>query len=149
MYSSLLYMHSTLRYFVLIFLLLVIVKAFMGFSGKKAFGKTDDMLGLTLFSVTHTQFLLGIILYFVSAHVQFSGEAMKDPVARYWTSEHSLIMLIAITLITLARITIKKQKDDTAKHKRMLVFNSIALLLIIMAIAMSKRGFFSLPALSN
>jgi hypothetical protein len=149
MYSSLLYMHSTLRYFVLIFLLLVIVKAFMGFSGKKPFGKTDDMLGLTLFSVTHTQFLLGIILYFISSHVQFSGEAMKDPVARYWTSEHSLIMLIAVILITLARVTTRKQKDDTAKHKRMLVFNSIALLLIIMAIAMSKRGFFSLPALSN
>jgi hypothetical protein len=149
MYSSLLYMHSTLRYFVLIFLLLVIVKAFLGFSGKKAFGKTDDMLGLTLFSITHTQFLLGIVLYFISSHVQFSGEAMKDPVARYWTSEHVLIMLIAITLITLARFTIRKMKDDTSKHKRMLIFNSIALLLIMMAIAMSKRGFFSLPTIPN
>lgn len=149
MYSSLLYMHSTLRYFVLIFLLIVIVKSFMGFSGKKPFGKTDDMLGLTLFSVTHTQFLLGIILYFISSHVQFSGEAMKDPVARYWTSEHVLIMLIAITLITLARFTIRKLADDTAKHRRMLIFNSIALLLILMAIAMSKRGFFSLPVTPN
>jgi hypothetical protein len=142
-------MHSTLRYFALILLLAVIVKAFLGFSGKKAFGKTDDMLGLTLFSVTHTQFLLGIILYFISAHVQFSSEAMKDPVARYWTSEHVVIMLAAITLITMARITAKKQKDDTAKHKRMLIFNSIALLLIMMAIAMSKRGFFSLPNIPN
>jgi hypothetical protein len=45
----------------------------------------------------------------------------------------------------MARITSKKMTDPAAKHKRMLIFNAIALLVIIMAIAMSKRGFFSLP----
>ncbi len=149
MYNGLLYTHSTLRYFVLVFLLLVIIKAFMGFSGKKPFGKTDDLLGLTLFSLTHTQFLLGIILYFTSSFVQFSGEAMKDATVRYWTSEHIMIMLIAIVLITLARITAKRQNNDASRHKRMLIYNFFALLLILMAIAMSKRGFFTLPEIAS
>ena len=148
MYTGLLHTHSLLRYLVLIFLLVVIVNSFLGFSNKKAFSKMDNMLGLTLFSVTHTQFLVGVLLFFVSPFVQFSGAAMKDPALRYWTTEHSLIMLIAIVMITLARITAKKMSDDTARHKRMLIFNSIALILILLAIAMSKRGFFSMPGTS-
>lgn len=148
MYIGLLHTHSLLRYLVLIFLLAVIVNSFLGYSNKRVFGKMDNMLGLTLFSVAHTQFLVGVLLFFVSPFVQFSGAAMKDPSLRYWTTEHSLIMLIAIVMITLARITAKKMSDDTARHKRMLIFNSIALVLILLAIAMSKRGFFSMPGTS-
>ena len=146
MYSSLLNTHSFLRYFVLILLVLVIIKSFLGVSNKSAFGKADNMLGLSLFSVTHTQFLLGILLYFTSPFVKFSSETMKDATLRYWTMEHNVMMLIAITLITLARITSRKMSDDAARHKRMLIFNSIALVIILLAIGMSKRGFFSLPA---
>jgi uncharacterized membrane protein len=146
MYIGLIHTHSLLRYLVLILLLAVIVKAFLGYSNKQAFGKVDNLLGLSLFSVTHTQLLVGLLLYFTSSYVQFTGEAMKDPVVRYWTAEHIFIMLAAIIMITLARITSKKLPDDAAKHKRMLIFNSVALILILMAIAMSKRGFFSMPS---
>lgn len=145
MYTGLIHTHSLLRYLLLILLITVIVKAFLGFSNKQSFGKADNLLGLTLFSVTHTQLLVGLLLYFVSPLVNFDGAAMKDPTTRYWTAEHIFIMLAAIVMITMARITSKKMKEDNAKHKRMLVFNSIALLLILMAIAMSKRGFFSTP----
>jgi len=149
MYTGLIHTHSLLRYLLLILLLAVIVKAFLGFSNKQAFGKADNLLGLTLFSVTHTQLLVGLLLYFVSPLVHFDGGAMKDPVVRYWTSEHIVIQLLAIVMITMARITSRKMKDDTAKHKRMLIFNSIALVLILMAIAMSKRGFFSMPGAAS
>ncbi|HQQ96523.1 MAG TPA: hypothetical protein PLX35_04635 [Cyclobacteriaceae bacterium] len=146
MHSALVHTHSLLRYFVLILLLLVIAKAWMGMNGKKPFGKADNMLSLTLFSVTHTQLLIGLILYFfASPLVHFSGAAMKDPIIRYWTTEHSVLMIAAVTLITIARISIKKMADDTAKHKRLFWFNTIALLLILLAIWMSKRGFFSIP----
>ncbi|MEJ0056868.1 MAG: cytochrome B [Bacteroidota bacterium] len=149
MYPALLTTHSFLRYFVLVLLLIVIVKSFLGFSNKQAFGKTDNILGLSLFSVTHTQLLIGLILYFVSPFVQFGGGVMKNATLRYWTAEHNVIMLIAIVFITLARTTSKKMSDGVAKHKRMLIFNSIALVLILVGIAMTKRGFFSLPGMSS
>jgi hypothetical protein len=145
MYTGLLHTHSLLRYLVLLFLLIVIVNSFLGFSGKKGFGKLDNGLSLTLFSVTHTQFLVGILLYFTSPFVQFSGAAMKDHALRYWTAEHNVMMLIAIALITAARTTMKKMTDGPSKHKRMFIFNSIALVVILVAIAMSQRGFFGLP----
>ena len=59
--------------------------------------------------------------------------------------EHISTMIIAITLITLSRITTKKLSDARAKHKRVFLYNAVAVLLILMAISMSGRGFFSLP----
>ena len=150
MYPALLTTHSVIRYFVLIFLLIVIIKAFLGFSNKQAYTKLDNTLGLTLFSLTHTQLLLGLVLYFFgSPFVQFGSASMKDASLRYWTVEHMVVMLIAVVLITVARTTSKKLTDDTAKHKRMFIFNTIALVLILVGIAMSKRGFFSLPGVSG
>ncbi len=149
MYNILLQTHSLLRYLVLIFLIIVIVNSFLKFSNKKAFGKTDDLLGITLFSLTHTQFLIAIILYFVSPLVQFNVATMKDPSLRYWTTEHSVVMLTAIVLITVARVTARKMKDDTAKHKRMLVFNMMAFVIILLGIAMSQRGFFSMSGVTE
>ena len=149
MYPALLSAHSVVRYFVLIFLLIVIVKAFLGLSNKQAYTKLDNTLGLALFSFTHTQLLLGLVLYFVSPFVQFGGGTMKDPSLRYWTAEHIVVMLIAVALITAARSTSKKLANDSAKHKRMFIFHTIALVLILVGIVMSKRGFFSLPGISG
>jgi hypothetical protein len=144
MYQALLYTHSFLRFLVLVLLVLVIIKAFLGMSGKKAFGKTDNLLSLSLFSATHTQLLVGILLYFFSPWVVFSGDTMKDAGLRYWAVEHNTMMLIAIVLITLARTTTKKMSDDFAKHRRQLYFNGLALVIILAAIYFSKRGFFTI-----
>ena len=101
----------------------------------------DDKLSLGLFIFTHTQLLLGTILFFVSPIVIFSGASMKDFTARYWLVEHNTGMIIAIVLITIARISTKKMTDAVSKHKRMFIFNAIALVIILLMIAHSQRGF--------
>lgn len=141
MNTGLLHLHSTLRYLILIALVVVIVKSLMGWLGKKPYTNLDNKLGLYLFIFTHLQLVLGLVLYFVSDVVQFNEATMKNKDLRYWAVEHITIMLISIVLITMARITSKKMSADEAKHKRMVVFNGVALLLIIMAILMSGRPF--------
>jgi hypothetical protein len=136
-------LHSLNRYVLLILLLVVIGKSLTGWLNKSPFEKADDKLSLFLFISTHTQLLLGLILYFVSPIVIFSGASMKDSVARYWLVEHFTGMLIAIVLISVARISAKKLADGTAKHKRMFILNVIALVVIFVTIAQSHRGFFS------
>lgn len=138
--------HSVIRYFVLIFLLVVIVRSFIGWQQKSNYASLDDKFSLWLFIFTHTQLLIGLILYFVSPVVIFSGASMKDSIARYWLVEHVSMMLIAVVLITMARITAKKMTEAVAKHKRLFIFNAIALIIILVAIAQSGRGFFSFPA---
>ncbi|MEP6738583.1 MAG: hypothetical protein ABJA70_23860 [Chryseolinea sp.] len=139
MYQILLPLHSYIRYIVIILLLAVIIKSFLGMSGKKPYEKIDNQLSLSLFIFTHTQLLVGLILYLISPFVKFGAITMKDAITRYWTVEHLVGMLIAVVLITMARITAKKMTDHTAKHKRMFVFNSIALVIIVIMILLSDR----------
>jgi hypothetical protein len=143
--TILLLTHSVVRYFALIFLIVLFVRSLMGWMNKSPFGSIDDKVSLWLFILAHTQLLLGLSLYFLSPRVVFSGESMKDPEMRYWLVEHGFMMLIAITLITIGRISIKKTNEQVLKHKRLFIYNSIAFVIIIAAIAMSGRGFFSLP----
>jgi len=129
-----------------VFLLIVIVRSFTGWQKKSLYSPLDEKFSLLLFIFTHTQLVIGLIVYFVSPAVIFSASSMKDAIARYWLVEHITMMIIAIVLITLARITAKKMTEAAAKHKRLFIFNAIALVIILVAIAQSGRGFFSFPA---
>jgi hypothetical protein len=130
MYSGLLVTHSYLRYIILLLLLIVIVVSIVGLINKSPFTKKHDKLSLFLFICAHTQLLLGIILYLVGPRVQFSSQTMKDPALRYFAVEHALSMILAIVLITVARISAKKTPVDLIKHRRTLTFNLIALIVI-------------------
>jgi hypothetical protein len=139
-YTGLLHTHSLLRFFVLALLIIVVLKSFIGWVGKQPFTKTDNKLSLWLLIATHTQLLVGLVLYFVSPWVIFSGTTMKDPGTRYWTVEHGFMMILAIILITVARISHKKLPNDTLKHQRLFLLNGIALVIIVIAIGASGRG---------
>ncbi|NOS92295.1 MAG: cytochrome B [Cyclobacteriaceae bacterium] len=144
MHSILLATHSIVRYFLLIVLIIVIVRSLMGWMNRSSYSKLDDKFSLGLFILTHTQLLLGFALFFISPLIIFSGAAMGDRVARYWLAEHNTGMILAIVLITVARISSKKMKDDVFKHKRMFTLNAIALLIILVMIGLSHRGYFSI-----
>lgn len=144
MYSGLFYSHSGLRYIVLVLLVVVMVKSTLGFLGNKPFQSLDDKLSLSLLISTHVQFLLGLILYFVSPAVQFNAETMKEATTRYWAVEHLAGMLVAVALITAARSTAKRLTDPMGKHKRLAIFNALALLIIVATILMSGRKVFFL-----
>lgn len=140
MYTGLLHTHSGLRYIVLLLLVVVVAKSMVGLISKKPFEKADEKLTLFLMIATHIQLLVGLILYFVSPFVQFGANTMKDAVTRYWTVEHAFVMLIAIVCITMARTSTKKLTESKAKHKRVFIMTSLALILIVAGIIMSGRG---------
>jgi len=145
MYSFLVHSHSYLRFLVLLLLFIVVGRSLAGWLGKRPFTGQDNRFSLWLLIVTHVQLVLGLILYFVSDQVKFGPDTMSHPTFRYWTVEHSSMMLIAVILITVARITHKKMASDSGKHLRLFVLNAIALLIIIAAIVASGRGLF-IPA---
>jgi len=137
MYTGLLHTHSGLRYLVLLLLVVVILKSLTALLTNKPFGKLDDKLSLFLLIFTHLQLVAGLVLYFVSGAVQFGSETMTT--YRYWTVEHAVGMLVAVVLITVARATSKRMTNDTHKHRRLFVFNLLALIIIVGIILMSGR----------
>lgn len=131
-----LHAHSGLRWLVLIFLLLAIIKSFGGWFGKKPFKKTDNLIAILLISFTHMQALIGLALYFMGGWgIVFGNMSIikGNDVFRFWSLEHLFIMLTAVVLITLGRIKSKKAATDAAKHRNGALFYSLALLLIIWA----------------
>lgn len=140
MYDSLFTIHSSLRYIVLLLLLVVIVKSLLGWLNKSQFTGTDNKLALFLLISAHIQLLVGLALYFTSPFVQFNASTMKDKLTRYWSVEHISMMIIAIVLITIAKSSLKRLTTDESKFKRLFIFNTIALIVIVVAITMSGRG---------
>lgn len=138
MFTGLLHLHSTLRYILLILLILSILKSLSGWMGKKVYSSGDRKLSLFTMIAAHLQLIVGIILYFISPIVKAGlanmGEAMKDTMLRYWVVEHISLMIIAIILITLGNSLAKRATDDTGKHKRIAIFFLIALAVIFIAI---------------
>jgi hypothetical protein len=146
LYSFFKLFHSGLRYVVILLVVLAILGALAGWLGKKPY--TDGNRKLNLFAMisVHTQFLLGIILYFLSPFVVFAKTTMKDPMARYWTVEHITMMLFAIILITIGHSKSKKITIPEGKHRAIAIFYILAFIVVVVAIIQSQRPFFGITA---
>ncbi|EHQ26353.1 hypothetical protein [Mucilaginibacter paludis] len=146
LYSFFKYLHSGFRYVVLILILLAIIQALAGLFGKKAY--TDGNRKLNLFAMisAHTQLLIGLVLYFLSPFVQFNAQTMKQADTRYWTVEHLTMMIFALVLITIGHSRSKKAVLPEAKHRAIVVFYLLAVVVILAAIIQSHRPLFGISA---
>lgn len=138
MFTGLLHTHSFFRWVVIVLLLVTITKAFWGWIGKKTYSSADNKLSLFTMIAVHLQLVLGIILYFISDWVRAGwsdfGAAMKEPLLRFWTIEHNLGMVIAITLITLGRMSMKKTTESISKHKKIALYFLFGAIIIFISI---------------
>ncbi len=141
------YLHSGLRFVVLILILLAIVQAFLGWLGKKPYTEGNRKINMFAMISAHTQLLIGFILYFLSPYVKdFSKTTMQDNDARYWTLEHWAMMLFAIALITFGHIRSKKLVAPHDKHRAIALYYVLAVVVIIAAIVQSHRPMFGISA---
>jgi len=139
-YSFLQHLHSGFRYIVLALLVAAIIGGLIGWFGQKPYTNGNRKLNLFAMISAHTQLLIGIVLYFVSPFVQFNGETMKNPVTRYFTVEHWVIMIIALVLITIGHSKSKKAATAEAKHKTISIFYIIGLAVILLGILFIPRS---------
>jgi len=134
MYSLLTHTHSGLRWIVLLTLLIAIGNAIGKTNGNRPFLNKDKRLAMMALVFTHIQFIIGLILYFISPKVVFSVESMSNSVLRFFLVEHIFIMLLAVILITVGYSRAKRAIDEGKKFRNILVFYLIGLLLILAGI---------------
>lgn len=127
--------HSYWAYIVLIILVIAVVNAFVGIFKKKEFKSTDLRFGLFTLIVSHIQLLIGLAWYFMSPYfnqlTSNTTEVMKTKEIRLLALEHPVMMIIAITLITIGWSKHKKKTTSIAKFKTFAIFYGLALLLIL------------------
>ncbi len=143
MYTGFLHLHNTLRWLLLIVIVVTLVKYLMGWLGSKPWTKTDNLLGIVFTSLMDIQLLTGLVLYFFLSPViklAFSdfGAAMKDSELRFYAVEHILMMVVAVALVHVGRAKSKKAKTDKSKFKVAGIFFLIALVVILAAIPWSR-----------
>lgn len=131
MYHFIQKLHSGWAYLALLLLLVAVVNAILGFTSKKEFTARDRKIALFALIGTHTQLLIGLILYFVSPLGKDSLGQMSNAALRLTSLEHPLINLIAIALITIGWSKHKKLINSEAKFKTFSIFYGIGLVLIL------------------
>ncbi|MFC6998838.1 hypothetical protein [Rufibacter roseus] len=133
MYTGLQHLHSYLAYLVLLGLLISLGAALAGYFGNKHFSTKDRKIGLLGLIPTHLQWVIGIILYFVSPlGMESASEGfMKNSVSRLYVLEHPLMMVLAVILITVGYSKAKRQVGTQNGFKSIAIFYGLGLILIL------------------
>lgn len=138
MYQTLTFLHSIVRWLVILSLCYSIFRACLGYFRKLNFSQTDNTIRHSTATVAHIQLLLGIALYSVSPMVSYFWKNFKEAKESWDTLFfgliHMALMLIAITLITIGSALSKRKLSDKEKFRVMLLFYAIALVIIFVAI---------------
>jgi len=137
MYTSVQFIHSWWAYLTLFIVLIATLNALAGFFGNKDYQPKDFRLSLFALIVTHIQFLIGLLLFFVSPSGMKSisnngmGEVMKDSTLRLYAVEHPMVMILTVVFITIGYSKHKRKLVSKPKFKVLTIFYTIALVLML------------------
>lgn len=149
MYAFILALHSLTRWFVLASLLFALYRAYCGWLTNKSYSKFDDRVRVITTNVAHIQLTIGLWLYFISPianyFISHFKEAVHERQIRFFGMEHVTMMLIGITLITIASSKAKRKTLDKDKFKTTAIWLTIALLVILSSIPWSFSPLISRP----
>ena len=136
MYPVIQMLHSLLAYVVLALLTMASINAIIGMINKADFSLRDFKLTLWALIATHTQVVLGLILYFISplgikSFSSNGAQVMKDATLRLFAVEHISVLIIAAILLTIGYAKQKRTEDSASKSRQVSIFYSLAFLLAL------------------
>jgi membrane-associated PAP2 superfamily phosphatase len=139
MYTALLFLHSWLRWLVILTGIAALGGAVAGVTTRRAWLPVDN-LRLVLFSTTlDVQMLIGLILYAFLSPVTRSGFenmslTMRDPILRFFVVEHIAGMIIAIALAHVGRAKVRKATEAMVRHRFALIFVGLSMVALLLSI---------------
>ncbi len=137
MYEGMLGLHSLLRWIILIFLIINIIR--VNVEAQNPFTDADRKWSLRLLIATHLTLLIGLYQYFFGekgfALIKEFGmkDVMRYPGLRFWVVEHITAMLLAVAVITISHIYGKKEHISSLKRHRVMGVLYILAFVIILA----------------
>jgi hypothetical protein len=138
MYSTLLCLHSIVRWVLLTALLFSVYRAYRGVTSGRPFSKKDNSLRHWTATIAHVQLIIGIFLYIKSPVVQYFfanfHEAMQHADASFFGLVHISLMFISIVILTIGSAMAKRKPTNQQKYKTMFMWFGLALLIILVAV---------------
>lgn len=149
MYATVLALHSLTRWLVLGSLLFAIFRAYRGWLLNKPWLKLDDTTRQVAATMAHIQFVLGVTLYFISPIVNYFlhnfSTAVHERSIRFFGMEHVTMMLIGVGIISTVSAKAKKKPTGMQKFKYLVIWYTVALLIILSSIPWSFSPLISRP----
>lgn len=149
MYTFLLAAHSLMRWLVLGSLLTALVRSMWALKNKRAYAPADNSLRHWTATLAHLQLLLGISLYSISPITAYfmshPREALPLREIRFFGMEHSLVMLLAVLLITVGAMKARRLSNDRERFLCQLRWYGLGLLLILSSIPWAFSPLVSRP----
>lgn len=151
MYSTLIFLHSLTRWFVVISLVYAIYRAYSGFKFQKTFSKADNSIRHWTATIAHVQLIIGILVYTQSPTISYFWKHTKTALhnwdVTFYSLIHALLMLLAIVVLTIGSAKAKRMQTDREKFRTMLIWFLVAFILIFIAIPwpfspLSNRPYF-------
>lgn len=149
LYPIVLSLHNILRWVVVVLAVLTLVRAYMGWFGKRDWTPADRRAGLLFGISLDLQLLIGMVLYlFLSpltraAFANFSN-AMANADMRFFAMEHIFYMILAVIFAHAGSIFSKRAQGSEKKHRTAAIWYTMAVLVIVIAIPWT-RPIFRMP----
>lgn len=135
--SALLLTHNALRWVILVAGVMAVVRAVQGLKGDRPYAPARRAGVLFMVSL-HVQLLTGLVLFVVSPFVHQAMADMKatmaDGATRFFIAEHPTLMVVAVVVMTIGSIVAKNAPDDAARHRKLLVFSAVTMLILLAGI---------------
>ncbi len=136
-YSTILFVHSWLRWVVIVCGLIATYMAVTDTS-EPGRGSRTDISGMAFMTALDIQMLLGLLLYLVvspnMAEIRANfGAAMQIPQLRFWAVEHITAMLVSVVLVHVGRVLERKATSAASKRTRLSICFGVAMILILAA----------------
>jgi hypothetical protein len=123
---------------VLIGLLYTLIVHLEGLLTKRPYDRSDHTIRNIGKGFTELQLLIGFVLYFLLSPTMQSffrtGISNSSGEALFFGVYHIAMMFVAVSVLSIGNGIVKKAQTDQEKFKKTLLFFSVALLLILLAI---------------
>ena len=138
MYTTILMMHSWLRWVALLAGVAATIAALRDNSAPPAASRADKW-GLILMITLDIQLLLGLVMYLALSPMMTAirenfGASMKDPAARFWAVEHITMMMGAVIITHVGRVIARKSTSGDSRKMTLLICFGIATALMFLGI---------------
>ena len=142
MYSYILIPHIIISILLLLVVLFVLIRSFLGFFSKVNFSKFID-INIPIFAVTllYLELILGMILYAIHINELSTLVSQENAnsyfSARFWAVEHTILMMFAIVFGHLGLVYAKNLEEDKEKFQKNFLYFGLSFLLIVFSVGMN------------
>jgi hypothetical protein len=142
MYSYILIPHIIISILLLLVVLFVLIRSFLGFFSKVNFSKFID-INIPIFAVTllYLELILGMMLYGIHINELSTLVSQENAnsyfYARFWAVEHTILMMFAIVFGHLGLVYAKNLEEDKEKFQKNFLYFGLSFLLIVFSVGMN------------